>query len=73
MVHAVQVSINGEVIGEFDSHAGATFNALGIQGDGVDRMTFASVNLDEDEWISLLEVGDACCNRKQLKPTLCVS
>ena len=57
MVCDVKVAINGEVTGVFDSYAGATFNTLDIGGAEVDRMAFTSVNLDEDEWISLLEVS----------------
>lgn len=53
-----QAEVNGEVIGAYDSYPGTTFNALGIQRVGVETMTFRTVRLPENDWISLLEVSD---------------
>lgn len=53
----MQVAINGEVIGEVESYQETTFNALGMEGVGVNTLTLTSVNIDEDDWISLLEVS----------------
>lgn len=59
--YVLQAAINGEVIGNFDSYAGWTFNALGIQGVAVQNVTFATVDLPENDWISFVEVSFACC------------
>lgn len=53
-----QVRINGDVIGEFDSSPGSTFTLLGIEEEDVSSVTLESIGLDEDEWISLLEVSE---------------
>lgn len=59
-----QVAINGEVIGDFDSYTGSTFNALGIDGVGVNSLTLTAVGLPEDDWISLLEVSPVRITRR---------
>lgn len=65
LVCDVQASINGEVIGEIDSYAGSTFNALGIQGNGVSTLTLTSIDYPTDHWISLIEVGYTHCRRTE--------
>ena len=55
----VQVAINGEVIGSFDSYPGSVFNELGIQGSDVRTITLTSTGIHDDEWTSLLEVSNA--------------
>ncbi len=57
-----QVELNGDKIGEFESQPGSVSTSLGIQQNGVDTVTLESVGIDEDEWISLLEVS-ACIGR----------
>lgn len=54
---AVQVRINGDIIGTYGSYPGSTFNSLGVEADGVKFVVLESVGIDEDEWISLLEVS----------------
>ena len=54
-----QAAINGEVVGNFASYSGSTFNALGLEADGVHNLTLATVGLTENEWISFMEVSDA--------------
>ena len=44
-----------------ESYAGSTFNTLGVSASGVSTVTLESVGLLSDEWISLIEVGDALC------------
>lgn len=51
------MSINGDVIGEFDSSPGSTLTLLGIEEEEVSSVTLESVGIDESEWISLLEVS----------------
>lgn len=53
----LQVKINGDQIGEFESQPGSVSTSLGIQQNGVDTVALESVGIDEDEWISLLEVS----------------
>ncbi|CAM9626768.1 unnamed protein product, partial [Hapterophycus canaliculatus] len=50
------LKFNGDKIGEFESHPGSVSTSLGIQQNDVDTVTLESVGIDEDEWISLLEV-----------------
>ena len=52
------------MIGDFDSYTGSTFNALGIDGVGVNSLTLTAVGLPEDDWISLLEVGPVRIGRR---------
>lgn len=60
IIGVAQATINGEVVGEFDSSPGSTFTALGIQGVAVETLTLTSVGLAEGDWISFSEVSDAC-------------
>lgn len=53
----VQAAINGEVVGEFDSYAGSTFNVLGIEGVGVDTLSLKYVDASDNGWISIIEVS----------------
>lgn len=53
----VQATINGEVIGEFGSSPGSLFNALGIQGVGVETLTLKAVGLGANDWLSFTEVS----------------
>lgn len=57
LVCRYQAAINGEVIGNFHSYHGSTFNALGIQGVGVDTLTLKYVDVADNGWISLMEVS----------------
>lgn len=52
----VEATINGEVIGEFGSSPGSLFNALGIQGVGVETLTLKAVGLGANDWLSFTEV-----------------
>ena len=60
-VHYLQAAINSEVIGNFDSYTGSTFNALGIEAVEVHNFTFTTVGLTENEWISFVEVRSSQC------------
>lgn len=51
-----QATINGEVLGLFDSYPGLVFNTFGIEGSDVYRLGLKSVGDTAEEWISLLEV-----------------
>lgn len=53
----VQVTMNGEVFGMFDSYPGSVFNSFGVEGDDVRTLTLKSVGATSQEWISLLEVS----------------
>lgn len=52
-----QVKINGDVIGDFGSQGVMT--SFGIEEDEVLTVAFESIGIDNDEWISLLEVRNA--------------
>lgn len=59
---ALQIEINGNIIGIFESSPGSTllnsaFNSFGIEETEVESVTFESVGIDDGEWTSLLEVG----------------
>lgn len=49
--------INGDKVGEFESHPGSVTTSFGIEKDNVHAVTLESLGLDKDEWISLLEVS----------------
>lgn len=70
--YRAQAAVNGEVVGEYESYTGSTFNSLGIAGDAVETLTLTSVGLTESEWISFLEVSGASCCRTQRQPKLCL-
>lgn len=53
----LQVTMNGEKIGEFESTAGATTTSYDIQRNDVLTVTLESIGLDTTGWISLLEVS----------------
>lgn len=53
----MQVKINGDIIGTFESSAGSSFNSFGIVKDNVTDVTLESVGIDPDEYIGLLEVS----------------
>lgn len=55
----VQVTINGVDIGSFDSNPGSTFTAVGMDADNVSTLSFTPIGIDDDEWISLIEVSVA--------------
>ena len=40
-----------------ESYSGSTFNSLGVEANQVSTVTLSSIDLEEDEWISLLEVS----------------
>ena len=72
--HYLQAAINSEVIGNFDSYTGSTFNALGIEAVGVQNLTFTTVGLSENDWISLLEVSAAdFCPTKAAHHAVCAT
>lgn len=52
-----QVKINGEKVGEFDSHPGSVTSYFDVIAYDVHTVTLESLGLDTDEWISLLEVS----------------
>ena len=64
---AVQIQINDDAIGVYESSPGSTFdstfNSFGIEATAVESVTFESVGIDDGEWVSLLEVGHT--------PTIC--
>ena len=45
-----------------ESYSGSTFNTLNVQATGVSTVTLESVELGDNEWISLIEVS-CCCPR----------
>lgn len=49
--------VNGVAIGDFDSYPGSTFNSLDIRGDSVRTLTLRSIGIEDDDWISLVEVS----------------
>ena len=51
--------VNGVTIGDFDSYPGSTYNSLAIAGDSVSTLTLRSIGIEDDDWISLVEVRDA--------------
>ena len=58
----LQIEINGDIIGIFESSPESTllnsaFNSFGIEEIGVKSVTFKSVGIGDGEWTSLLEVG----------------
>lgn len=67
LLSVVQAMINGVVIGEFDSNPVTPFTTFGIQGVGVETMTFTTVGLIERDWISLFEASDLPRRRPQGK------
>lgn len=54
----VQAMVNGVTIGDFDSYPGSTFNSLDIRGDSVSTLSLKSIGIEDDDWISLVEVSD---------------
>ncbi|CAM9640288.1 unnamed protein product [Scytosiphon promiscuus] len=52
----LKVKVNGDIIGEYESHPGSVSSSLGVQQNDVETVILESVGVDEDEWISLLEV-----------------
>lgn len=69
----VQATVNGEVIGQFDSNPATPFTTYRFQGVGVQTMTFSTVGLTEDDWISFSEVGDYPFRLSYVRPLLLVS
>eukprot|EP00904_Undaria_pinnatifida_P003023 jgi/Undpi1/12721/HiC_scaffold_6.g02389.m1 len=51
----LEAAINGDVVGEFDSYSGSTFNVLGIEGVGVDTLSLKYADIADNGWISLIE------------------
>lgn len=66
-----QAFVNSEDAGEFDSSPAITFTALGLQGTGVETMTFTTVGLPESDWISLAEVGNVHSGIVARPTTIC--
>lgn len=56
-VFVLQVKINGERVGEFESTAGAITTSYDIEYYDVRTVILESIGLDTNEWISLLEVS----------------
>lgn len=52
------MTINGDIIGEFDSLPGSIVTPLDIQEDEVQTVKLESIGIGNDEWISLLEVSE---------------
>lgn len=59
MLFVVQVMVNGKHFESFDSLPDSTFTALGMAADNVSILSLTSIGIDDDEWISLIEVSDA--------------
>jgi len=49
--------MDGHKMGEFTSEPGSITTSLGVKKDHVRTVTIESLGLDDDEWISLLEVS----------------
>ncbi|CAM9234491.1 unnamed protein product, partial [Laminaria digitata] len=52
----LEATIDGVVIGEFDSFPGSVFNAFEIKGTDVHTVKLTSTGITRNEWISLIEV-----------------
>ena len=50
------MAVNEDVVAEFASSAGPTFNTFSLEEEAVSTMSLRAIGLDEDEWISLIEV-----------------
>lgn len=55
----LQVKINGDEFGTFESSPVCTFNSFGVEEYNVTDVTLESIGISPDEYISLLEVS---CN-----------
>lgn len=64
----VQVMVNGQVVGQFDSNPATPYTAFDIQATGVENMTFTTVGLTANDWISLFEVSDSPCRLSHGRP-----
>ena len=53
-----QVTVNGDVIGNFGSQPGSTFTALGIEATGVSSVEFRAQNIRRAEFIEISEVSN---------------
>lgn len=53
----LQVKVNGDIIGTFESSIGSTINSFGIVKDNVTNVTLEAVEIGRDEYIGLLEVS----------------
>lgn len=52
----LRVKIGDDKLGEFDSQRRSIASSLGIQEDEVHTVALESIGIDEDEWITLLEM-----------------
>ncbi|CAM9938227.1 unnamed protein product, partial [Ectocarpus sp. 8 AP-2014] len=55
-VRTLEVYFDGTLYRTHESDAGSTFNSLGVSATGVSTVMLESVDLLENEWISLIEV-----------------
>ncbi|CAM9919789.1 unnamed protein product, partial [Ectocarpus sp. 6 AP-2014] len=55
-VRTLEVYFDGTLYRTHESHAGSTFNPLGVSATGISSVILESVDLLENEWISLIEV-----------------
>ncbi|CAM9841046.1 unnamed protein product, partial [Hapterophycus canaliculatus] len=55
-IRTLEVHFDGMLHHTHESYIGATFNTLTVSGTGVSTVMLQSINLLEDEWISLIEV-----------------
>ena len=56
-----QVYLNGEETHVHGSYSGSTFNTLNVAAAGIGTVMLEAVELDLDEWISLVEVSFCSC------------
>lgn len=67
----VQAMVNGEVVGQFDSNPATPYTSFDIQGTGVENITFTTVGLTSNDWISIFEVSDSPCRLSHGRPPCC--
>ncbi|CAM9431050.1 unnamed protein product, partial [Hapterophycus canaliculatus] len=57
-IRTLEVHFDGMLHHTHESYSGSVFNTLGVQGTGVTTVMLESINLQPDEWISLIEVSN---------------
>ena len=66
---AAQATLNGEVVGQFNSSPDSGFNELGVVGVAVSTLSLKAVDVPDNGWIALVEVNDARCCSNANPPT----
>lgn len=54
---ALQVFADGQAMGSFESDPDSEFTTFELEADDVQSISLQAVDLDDDDWLSLLEVG----------------